>query len=340
MGMMHTRDLDAFVAEIDRLGGFEHGDAKSYLADFRLDFDAQVNPQLDPFSDEYFQQQLALYRELAGRALDQQTGELMSLNVDAHVAGNNPYNSADIRFMSKHTRTIHTCLMIANLAPGAKVLDMGSGWGLSSEALAFCGATVTAVDINPLFVELVRRRAERLHLPIESINAGFDTFTSSDKFDLLLFYECLHHSVKPWETLSHLGQFVKADGKIIFAGEPINRFWWPHWGLRLDPGSVYCLRKFGWWENGWTVEFITRCFERAGFDLAVHPHIGLDNGLIGVAVRKGAAHLAQVDLNVLEPYHASTSLQPFLARLQSSRYWPLTAPLRFLFRKLRPHLKV
>ncbi|MBU6296156.1 MAG: methyltransferase domain-containing protein, partial [Planctomycetes bacterium] len=50
--------------------------------------------------------------------------------------------------------------MAANLPPGASILDMGCGWGLSSEAMAFSGASVTAVDINPQFVELIEKRAK------------------------------------------------------------------------------------------------------------------------------------------------------------------------------------
>jgi 2-polyprenyl-3-methyl-5-hydroxy-6-metoxy-1,4-benzoquinol methylase len=334
MGIFHTCDLDSFVAEVDRLGGLGHPNAKPYLANFRVQFETHVNPQLDPFSAEYFRQQVALYTELSGRKLDQQTGELMALDVAANVGGCNPYNLADLHFIARHTRTIHTCVMLANLSPGARVLDMGSGWGLSSEALAFCGASVTAVDINPLFVELVRRRAERLQLPIEVIHASFDTFVSEHKFDLILFYECLHHSLKPQETLSHLGQFLKEDGKIIFAGEPTDCFWWPHWGLRLSPESIYCIRKFGWWESGWSNKFITGCFARAGLALTIYPHIGLDNGPVGVAVRTDASHRANLDLSLLEPYHWSIALRPLDARLQSSRYWPLTAPLRSWVRKL------
>lgn len=337
MRIFHARDLDTFVAEVDRLGSLGHPNVDLYLADFQLQFETQVNPQLDPFSTEYFSQQLALYTELSGRELDQTTGELTHFELDAHVAGSNPYNSGDVRFISKHTRTIYTCVMLANLPPNATVLDMGSGWGLSSEALAFCGTCVTAVDINPAFVELVQQRAARLRLPIKAVCAAFDTFQSADQFDLLLFYECLHHSVRPWETLRHLGQFVKTDGKIIFAGEPVNRFWWPHWGLRLDPVSVYCIRKFGWWESGWTSEFISRCFAQAGFRLTIYPYVGLDNGLIGLATHESAGDKAQVDLSLLKPFHQS-DMQRLVARIEASRYWSLTTPLYKLYRLIKCHL--
>ncbi len=310
VGTVHTRDLDAFVAECDRLGGIAHPAAAAYTADYRLTYSTPVNKALDPFSPEYFAQQLALYAEIAGRPLDQLTGEQMPLDVDGRVGTANPYGVRDVNFISRNARAIHTCMMMANLPASASVLDAGSGWGLSSEMIAFCGADVTAVDINPLFVELVRRRSERLGLPITSVAGTFDSFDTDRRFDMLFFYECLHHSAKVWETVERLGKFVKHDGKVVFAGEPINDFWWPHWGLRLDQQSVYCIRKFGWWESGWTSQFIVAAFARAGFDLQVFPHVGLENGIIGLATRKGVNPRPALDLKVMEPFNHPAPVAP------------------------------
>ena len=342
--MAHYRaeDLDQFVADCDRVGGIADPRARPLLAEFHLHFETRVDQSLDPFSEEYFRGQSALYTELSGRPLDQESGELTPLDVDAHAAADNPYNSRDVQFLSKHNRAVLTCLTMANLPPGASVLDAGSGWGLSSEAMARCGANVTALDINPLFVELVRRRAARLGLPIEAVRAEFDDYEADRDFDLLLFYECLHHSLKPWETLAHLGRFVKPGGKIVFAGEPINGYWWKHWGLRLDPGSVYCLRKFGWWESGWTEAFITECFARAGFSLALHHDIGLDSGIVGTASRtpdtrfdlsvmaaltRSADRLAECRVELAEARNT-------IACVQASRSWRLTAPMRAVFQAI------
>lgn len=370
----HTRELDQYVAECDRLGGIAHPDAAQIRADFRLEYDTRPNQQLDPFSEEYYQQQVALYTELSGRKVDQEQGELTPLDVDTHAGGNNPYNSGDVGWIAKHTRAIHSCLVLANLPHKATILDAGSGWGLSSEAMAFCGASVTALDINPLFVQLVKKRAERLSLPIEAVQSEFDQFASTQQYDMLLFYECLHHSLKPWETLAHLGKFVKPDGKILFAGEPINTCWWKDWGIRLDPESVYVIRKFGWWEGGWSTDFISRCFSRAGFTLTPYAHTGLDNGMIGFACRHGAEATVkpnlkawesvlgeinssnfnlterQAEITTLKQRHEQLvnqyelesvklhghiqGLQHAIADMRSSRSWRVTAPLRYFFNSL------
>ena len=81
--------------------------------------------------------------------------------------------------------------------------------------------------------------------------------------------------MRVWETLKHCSQFLKADGKIVFAGEPINNTW-KHWGPRLDAESVFVARKYGWFENGWSEDFIAKAFDKAGLKLELFPWTGLD----------------------------------------------------------------
>lgn len=325
---IHARDLDQFVAECDKRGGPNHPDCGEYLRIFNVVLDTKVNEDLDPFSDEYVAQMVSVYEELAGRKLNQEQGEMTAIDVTAHAAAVSPYNTTDVRFLSKHNRAVTTAIMMAHLPAGAEVLDAGCGWGLSSEAMAFSGARVTALDINPLFVDLVRQRAARLGLPIDAVRAEFDKFQTGKQFDLLFFYECLHHSVKPWETLAHLGQFVKPEGKVVFAGEPIDAGWWRHWGLRLDSLAVYCIRKFGWWECSWSYDFITRCFARAGFALTIYPNVGLDCGKIGFAPRIGAGPGAAPDLSAWQhvPYVLTNAPPPAAAAPTPSLSVPVGVP--------------
>ncbi len=294
---LHARDLDGFVAECDKRGGPNHPDCAEYLRVFDVVLDTKVNQDLDPFSDEYVAQMVSVSEELAGRTLNQGRGNMPPLDVAAHAAAVSPYNTHDVRFLSKHNRAVTTALMLANLPAGAEVLDAGCGWGLSSEAMAFSGARVTALDIDPLFVDLVRRRAARLGLPIEAVQADPDEFQTDKRFDLLFFSECLHRSVRPWKTLAHLSQFVKPEGKVVFAWEQARPTPWRHWGVRLDAVSVYCARKFGWRGGSWTGDFLGRCFAKAGFSLTTYRNVGLDGGSVGFAPRAEAGRAAAPDLS-------------------------------------------
>jgi len=342
VGVIRASDLNALVAECDRLGGLGTPATRAYLSDFRFVPETCVDQSLDPFSEEYFRQQEALYREIAGRDLNQAEGERTPLDVTAHAAACNPYNNPDIRFIARHARAIQTCLVVADLPPGAAALDLGCGWGLSSEMMAFAGARVTAVDINPPFVELVRRRAARLGLPIEAVESDFDSYSDDRRYDLVLFYECLHHSLRPWVTLARIGPLVKPGGKIVWAGEPVNTIWWADWGLRLDHDSVYCMRKYGWWESGWSAEFLARCFARAGFAMTVVPGVGLDGTPVGFAVRTEDAERVRPDRSVAAAQDELAAgreqveaLHRHVAAMESSLSWRLAAPVRALGRLSR-----
>ncbi|MCA3280993.1 MAG: class I SAM-dependent methyltransferase [Roseomonas sp.] len=280
--------LDEFVAYVDKIGGPISPAFSNLAKGFFYTPEVKVDQALDPFSETYCDQMIELYRELSGRDLDQETGEITTIDVAHHAASANPYASRNIAFISKHARAVLTATMMANLPSAAKVLDLGCGWGLSTEMLEFTGAHVTAVDINSDFVELVERRSKRRLSETRIIKSNFDSLNLAESYDMAFFYECLHHAVRPWETLKHISTFVVPNGRIVFAGEPINEFWWKNWGLRLDPLSLYCIRKFGWFESGWSKSFLRAMFDKIGWELQLVDGVGLDGGIIGFAHRRGA----------------------------------------------------
>ena len=73
-------------------------------------------------SFKYFTQQLAVYREMSGRDLDQEVGEQAAVDVETNSMSANPVNSCDIKNISLHTKTIATVLSLANIPPNAKIL--------------------------------------------------------------------------------------------------------------------------------------------------------------------------------------------------------------------------
>jgi len=277
-----ANNLDEFIAETDRLGGPGTKAATIYWGDFSYVPEIVIDQSLDPFSDDYFKRQIELYRELSGRELSPGENELTQINIDDHVEAQNPYALVDPSKFVIHYLRLGFMVHDANLPHAPKILDMGAGWGLSSEFLAMLGATVHSVDVNPDFVELIRRRQARHRLPITSEVSTFEDFDTTETYDAIIFYECLHHAAKPWELFSKARRWLKDGGKILFAGEPVNDLW-SNWGLRLDAQSVYCIRKFGWFESGWSKAFITRCFWRNGFSAAVDFYPNREVGYVCVA---------------------------------------------------------
>ena len=133
------------------------------------------------------------------------------------------------------------------------ILDLGSGWGFTSEYMARLGHRVVAVDINPDFVEVAGRRSDDNRLGIDYRLGTFDRLplAPDEKFDVIMSFELFHHCRAPLAALTGMANHLRAKGQVILAGEPfIQSAMWPAWGLRLDALSIYCIAKFGWWEVG------------------------------------------------------------------------------------------
>ena len=336
--MLCTKDnLDDFVSEVDKVGGPDSSQAAILWKDFRYQPTIQVDQTLDPYSEPYWQQQVQLYREITGRELNQVDNDLVNFDLEDHVRSVNAYASTDPARMTLHYSRLSKLIKYASLSNDARVLNMGCGWGMESEFFALMGCRVTAVDINEKFVELVRSRSKRLNLGIEAIHGNFDNFDLDEKFDLIVFYGALHHALKPWKLLEKVSSWLKTEGKIVLSEEPIQSEWWQNWGLRLDPLSIYCMRKFGWFESGWSKEFMTEILQRYGLSVSYITDVDPDIGPIMIGARSnGLAPLEDA------PKHTSNSAKKSIATKVAARIELLrraaeiirqALSLSFLFRK-------
>jgi len=279
-------DLDDFVTEVDKLGGPRSDRAMAAFPVINLAYNTKIDVNLDPFSDAYFLQQIRLHTEISGKVFNQSINELGE-DIDKNlIYAHNPSNNPNIGGMAGHLRAVANAIVIANLPNSANILDLGVGSGYTSEFMAFCGGKVDAIDINPKQIDLINTRAERLSLPITAKVGNFDKIEADRKYDLIFFYESLHHAARPWLLIDDISKLLRPNGKIAFAGEPINSWWWPNWGLRLDLEALYMMRKYGWLESGWSEQFIRNCFEKANLKLSLYPDIGLNRGAIGIATSK------------------------------------------------------
>ncbi|WP_181168865.1 class I SAM-dependent methyltransferase [Mesorhizobium sp. B2-4-17] len=279
-------NLDAFIAYSDSLGPPSSPQVEHFWRGMKYVPSARVSERLDPFGEEYVAGQVAVYREIARRDVDQQVNELTDFVMADHIAGANPYTHQPPVSVALHVGRVSRAIERSGLQIGDHVLDMGCGWGTSCELMAFCGLEVTGLDINPRFIELVNTRAKRIGHKVGAVQGSFESIPGDRLYDAALYYESLHHAVKPWETLSLVHNRLKPGGKLMLAGEPVNDIW-KYWGIRTDPLSVYCIRKFGWFESGWSADFISKCVKRCGFEIE---HFEVEPGSIGwimIASKRG-----------------------------------------------------
>jgi len=104
------------------------------------------------------------------------------------------------------------------LKAGFMVLDFGCGPGsysIAAARLAGPSGKVFALDIHPLALARVRRRAAKAGLKnIETISSDAATGLPDSRVDLVLLYDILHMLGDPDGVLGELCRVLKPDGRL------------------------------------------------------------------------------------------------------------------------------
>ena len=101
----------------------------------------------------------------------------------------------------------------------ARVLDVGCGGGLLSEALAHAGAVVTAIDLAPALLDVAR-----LHLHESGVSVDYRQITVEDlattetqPFDAITCMEMLEHVPDPESVIAACARLLKPGGKLFMS---------------------------------------------------------------------------------------------------------------------------
>jgi len=114
---------------------------------------------------------------------------------------------------------------IDGLAPlaGKRVLDVGCGGGILSEAMARLGARVTGIDLSekPLKVAQLHLLESGLDVRYELISPEELQKTSSNTYDVVTCMELLEHVPEPASTVAACATLARPGGRVFFS--TINR---------------------------------------------------------------------------------------------------------------------
>lgn len=102
---------------------------------------------------------------------------------------------------------------------GRKVLDVGCGGGLLTEALAKAGAEVTGIDMSPDALSVARLHALDSELAINYQQTTAEEYAESHagQFDIVTCLEMLEHVPAPLTVIAACAHMVKPGGRIIFS---------------------------------------------------------------------------------------------------------------------------
>ncbi len=275
--LIRLEQLDDVLRRADELadrGTFT--ERLAYLDGYRLEYDHGTLPD-DPFSAEYQRAQLDIYRAIAGvSAYEARINEVMSVDVDRRLRQPAPFDSGSTAAAGEHLIAYGFLFRLLNLSPGDRLLEYGAGQGNLTLLLATVGVDVTAIDISPGYIELIRRRAERDDVSLTAVVGEFgDPPPDREPVDVILFFEAFHHSLDHVRLIRSLRKLLAPGGRVFFAGEPILETpaqpWAGPWGVRIDGVSLMAIREYQCCELGFSTSYFVRMLMRNGFLVTFHP---------------------------------------------------------------------
>ena len=262
-------EVDAFLEEVNQAFNIssEAGFAEFDRACFKTD---RTFLRLDPFSNEYRDRQLDLYLSLSGKDhYEANLCEETALDLELALKRPFPYQSGSASIAGEHIMAHGHLLMHSALAPGMRVLEFGAGWGQTTVHLARLGIEVTVCEISTNFCNYLSKFMENLGLTVRLVKKDMLEFGPDDghEFDAIIFNESFHHCSDHQRLVENLQSLLKPGGNVIFSAEPINHKFPTPWGLRLDGQSLWAIRKNGWFELGFNINYFRTLLHRYGMGL-------------------------------------------------------------------------
>ena len=205
----------------------------------------------------------------------------------------------EARVTAGHLRDFGTILELLELAPGARVLDLGVGSGWTSRWLARCGLSVVGLDISPRMIEIASEEARREGLGVEFRAVDIEGLESLDElggFDACLAYDMLHHVEHLDLVLRGVAARLRPGGRFLAVE--------PNWNHSRSPESLEAVRRFGVREEGIPPRRLRRLLRAAGFRSATRYHCA--DGLYGSRPADVVKHLLRPLLHRLVKAHYAT----------------------------------
>jgi 2-polyprenyl-3-methyl-5-hydroxy-6-metoxy-1,4-benzoquinol methylase len=244
-------------------------------------YEAPGLADVDPFSREYVDEVLRLHAHITGRERydprrDELTHDLPPL---ADLARRpSPYMHGPTDTLGDFFIAFGFVLQRLALRAGQTLIEYGPGTAQLALHCARNGVDVTAIDIEPKYVEVIREQAARIDIPIHAAVGEFgDVPHAGRRYDVVLFFESFHHALDHNRLLRDLHGVVADAGRLVLAGEPIierGNVWEPAippaWGPRTDLMSVWSMRASGWMELGFREAYLRDAAARAGWNVEKH----------------------------------------------------------------------
>jgi cyclopropane-fatty-acyl-phospholipid synthase len=111
-------------------------------------------------------------------------------------------------------RKLNSAVEATGLVPGARVLDIGAGWGAFVEFAGRRGIQVTSLTISAVSERYVNELIARLQLPCEVVREHLMEYRCSEPFDAIVNLGVTEHLPDYPATLRQYERLLKPGGRI------------------------------------------------------------------------------------------------------------------------------
>lgn len=228
---------------------------------------------------------------------------------------------------AKHTEFISTTIFLnRHLEDNSRILEVGAGTGIYSFHYAQKGHSVTAMDLTPKHVELMKSKLSEqshIHMDITQGNATDLSGIPNGHFDAVLCLGPMYHLISKTEQrrcIEECLRVVKLGGIVAFAYIPRyfvfpylvkgdRKFLTEDWVNRIvDKGFTSSEEEDCFWTDAYfhTAEEISQLMESYGTEMV--EHLATD----GLAPFMGDIinDLSEEQFEVWLKYHLKTCTQP------------------------------
>lgn len=274
-GYFDPADL-AWLCELYFTEGSAPGTRWDALRHAHMKLPEWFRPGLDPLGDDYRRQQHRLWQVVSGRdrAYDAVQDEKEAGWTDTDSIRQPGFfshrDALAVDRASDHLLATGMLLKHSGLVPGDWALEYGAGFAQSALSLARLGVQVDTVDISAVFCEHVRRQGEFFQVKLTPFRGKFGLNPRpGTRYKLIWFYESFHHCFDFQPLLEAIDGHLADGGRIILGGEPIVEREYaavPYpWGVRLHSEVAAVVRRQGWFELGFSEDFLFELFAAAGY---------------------------------------------------------------------------
>lgn len=135
---------------------------------------------------------------------------------------------------------------------GHRVIDVGCGGGILSEAMAHRGAEVTGIDLGeaPLSVARLHQQESGVEVDYQCISAEDMATSQTGSFDVVVCFEMLEHVPDPGSVIKACARMAKPGGHVFFSTINRNPKSWAmaivgaEYVLNLLPRGTHSFQRF------------------------------------------------------------------------------------------------